>query len=169
VKPVVFLCAWSCAVTLPLAAQSLPSDISISQGSCATGVHLITKNATVPEILRRLADDLPFELKIEGDSDVRLSLDLTMQAPQLVRQLASSESIIIAQSRDSNCPGQSRIVKVWLIAKGDARVADSPRLPSTAIRQIDEQSRQAREAYQDYVRLHGKPPPGEEEEVTKHN
>ena len=34
-------------------------------------------------------------------------------------------------------------------------------------RRFDEMSRQAREAYETYVRIHGKPPPGEEEEVTR--
>jgi len=64
----------------------------------------------------------------------------------------------------------ARIVKVWVLPKAKEGKLDRTFPAQTSqeqARRFDEMSRQAREAYEAYVRIHGKPPPGEEEEVTK--
>ena len=64
----------------------------------------------------------------------------------------------------------SRIVKVWVLPKakdGNVARAVTTQTPPEQSRRFEEMSRQAKEAYQDYVRIHGKPLPGEEQEEVK--
>jgi hypothetical protein len=93
-----------------------------------------------------------------------------MPAPELVAKLSPMDSVIVAQARDPRCPWQHRIVKVWVLPKTKEGKLDRTFPAQTSqepTRRFDEMSRQAKEAYEAYVRIHGKPPPGEEEEVTK--
>jgi hypothetical protein len=87
-----------------------------------------------------------------------------------VAKLSPTDSVIVAQARDPRCPWQHRIVKVWVLPNAMEgkldRTVPAPTSQEQA-RRFDEMSRQAREAYEAYVRIHGKPPPGEEEELTR--
>jgi hypothetical protein len=68
------------------------------------------------------------------------------------------------------CPERERIVKVWVLPTAKQVILDRAapaQTPQEQSRRFEEMARQAKEAYQTYVQIHGRPPPGEEEEVAK--
>jgi hypothetical protein len=159
-----------CVIPFIAGAQSPGGEIRISPGACSS-VQLVARNAPLSDVLKRLAQSLDFQLQFEGDTDSVVNMDVAMPAPELVAKLVSTDSVIVTQSRDPRCPAQYRIVKVWVLPK--AKGATAPRAVVTTqtspeqSRRFDEMSRRAKEAYDDYVRIHGKPPPGEEQEEVK--
>jgi hypothetical protein len=93
-----------------------------------------------------------------------------MPAAELIAKLSAADSIIVTQARDPRCPAQNRIVKVWLLPKAHGNAVMDRTIRPEVSRQTqshEEMSRQRKEAYEAYVRIHGKPPPSEEEEVAK--
>jgi hypothetical protein len=151
-------------------AQSAGPEIQISPGNCTSGVHLVARDARLSDVLGRLSESLAFQLQFEGNTDSVVNVNVSMPAPELVAKLSPMDSVIVSQAPDPRCPRQHRIVKVWVLPK--AKESKLDRLPSAQTsqeqaRRFDEVSRQAKEAYEAYVRIHGKPPPGEEEELTR--
>ena len=156
--------------TFVAGAQSTGSKIEISVGNCTSGVHLVARNALYSDVLERLAQALGFLLVLEGNSGSVVNVDMSMPAPELVARLSPTESVIVNQSRDPRCPGQNRIVKVWVLPTAQPGKLDRAVPTQTSqeqSRRFEEMSRQAKEAYQTYVQIHGRPPPGEEEDVVK--
>ena len=151
-------------------AQAAAPEIRISPGNCTSGVHLVARDARLSDVLERLSESLAFQLQFEGNTDSVVNVNVSMPAPELVAKLSPTDSVIVAQARDPRCPWQHRIVKVWVLPKAKEgkldRTIPAPTSQEQA-RRFDEMSRQAREAYEAYVRIHGKPPPGEEEEVSR--
>ena len=159
-----------CVAAFAAGAQSAGSKIEISAGNCTSAVHLVARNALLSDVLERLAKSLGFVLRFEGNSGAVVNVDMSMPAPELVARLSPMESVIVTQSRDPRCPGQNRIVKVWVLPTMQQGKLDRPVPAQTSqeqSRRFEEMSRQAKEAYQTYVQIHGRPPPGEEEEVAK--
>jgi len=151
-------------------AQSAGPEIQISSGNCTSGVHLVARDARLFDVLERLSESLAFQLQFEGNTDSVVNVNVSMPAPELVARLSPMDSVIVTQARDPRCPRQHRIVKVWVLPKAKEGKLDRtlPAQPSQEqARRFDEISRQAREAYEAYVRIHGKPPPGEEDEATR--
>jgi hypothetical protein len=151
-------------------AQSAGPEIEISQGNCTSGVHLVARDARLFDVLERLSESLAFQLQFEGNAESVVNVNLSMPAPELVAKLSAMDSVIVAQARDPRCPWQHRIVKVWVLPKAKEGKLDRTVPAQTSqeqARRFDEMSRQAREAYEAYVRIHGKPPPGEDEELTR--
>jgi hypothetical protein len=158
-------------IPLLAGAQSPGAEIRIDPGSCSSGVQLIARNALLSDVLKRLAQSLDFQLQFEGNTDSIVNMNVAMPAPELVVKLSPMDSVIVTQSRDPNCPAQNRIVKVWVLPKAKdadvARAAVRMEPSQQQPRSLEEMSIQAKEAYEAYVRIRGKPPPGEPEEVTK--
>jgi hypothetical protein len=151
--------------------QPSGAEIRIDPGDCAAGgIHLVARDARLSDVLERLAESLGFQLQFDGATDSMVNIDAIMPAPQLVAKLSPGDSMIVSQSRDPHCPRQYRIVKVWVLGKTkDGKDGSVVRTesPQERGRRLDEMSRQAREAYELYVRTHGGPPPGVEEEAAK--
>ncbi len=171
---------------LALVASCSPAvadDIQIKIGDCKSGVELVARNAPLSKVLERLAESLSFTLENEGHGDRMISVNISGRGSDVIKRLLSShERFMVAHARDPRCPGQSRVSRLWLFSDGQAtasrqdRPAAKPvakRTPVTEIgtpeqlRANEERSRQLKQAYDTYVNLHGKPPPGEEEEAAR--
>jgi len=161
--------------------------IHITPGDCRSGVQLVARDAPLAEVLKRLAESLAFELRYEADEGRVISVNATRPPAELISSLSAQDSIIVTQAKDPKCPGHDRVVKVWVLptAEGAARdrvsapVARSSSTAAPSVRaiareqvirgssELEEQSRRAKTAYDEYVRIHGVPPPGVEEEAAK--
>jgi hypothetical protein len=167
--------------------EALAQGIQITPGDCRSGVQLVARDAPLAQVLKRLAQALGFELRYEGDEGRIISVNATRPPVELVSSISPQDSIIVTQAKDPGCPGRNRVVKVWVLptAQGTARdrlsapVARSSSNPAPSARpvareqvirgssELDEQSRRAKAAYDEYVRIHGTAPPGVEEEAAK--
>ena len=162
---------------LLVCAVASAQEIDVKVGDCKTGVRLIARDAPLSAVLERLAQSLKFQLHVETNADALVNVDMTAPAPDLIAALAAQERVMVSRAADPRCPGQSRVVRVWVLPKGDAVAApkETKKAPvaetRTATRQDlrghAEKSRQLKEAYDAYVKQHGKPPPGEEEEAAR--
>jgi len=79
--------------------------------------------------------------------------------PELIAKLSPIDNLIIAQARDPLCAGRSRVVKVWLLSKGNQgspKPAAGATPPTRAISEAE--VRQARENDNMYRKAHGMPP-----------
>ena len=156
------------------AVAAVSQTIEISPGNCGTGVHLAVRQALLADVLKQLAQALDFELRYEGDEKRRIDMNATRPAVELISSLAPQDSIIVTQAKDAKCPGHNRVVKVWVLpaskqTTSDARPSARPAARELVIRgsaELEEQSRRAKAAYDEYVRLHGVPPPGVPEEAA---
>jgi hypothetical protein len=172
-----------CAPLLFASAHSAGKEIRVSAGDCASGVRLVAHDARLSEVLKRLSETLDFQLEFKATSDPVITIDVSRPAPELVSRLSPSESVIVTQAQDPRCPGQYRIVKVWVLPKSKnepgVSLVQTPR-PSPPqlsaptvysspeqIRRIEELSRLRKESYDAYVKEHGVPPPSQEEENAK--
>jgi len=178
------LCRYlSMVALLATGSPAIADDIQIKVGDCKSGVELVARNAPLSKVLERLAESLSFQFENEGHVDRIVTLKLSGRGPELIAKvLSSQERFMVAHARDPRCPGQSRVSRLWLFSDGQAtasrqdRPAAKPvakRTPVTEIgtpeqlRANEERSRQLKQAYDTYVNLHGKPPPGEEEEAAR--
>jgi hypothetical protein len=170
-----------CVPLLLASARLAGKEILVSQGDCASGVHLVARDARLSEVLKRLSETLGFQLEFKATSDPVISIDVSRPAPELVAGLSPSESVIVTHAQDPRCPRQYRIAKVWVLPKAtsDAAPTATPRPASTApsaptvlsspeqIRRVEEMSRLRKQLYDAYVKEHGVPPPSQEEENAK--
>lgn len=171
-----------CGVALSLLVSSAtfaaaPGDIQVKVRNCKAGVELVARDAPLARVLERLAESLAFQLHIEAPADNLVNLHLTARAPDLITAVAGQDRVMVSQARDPRCPGQSRVVKVWLLPKGESRAAlpsaNTTRTPVTEtatrdqLRAHEERSRQLKQEYDAYVKTHGRPPPGEEQEEAR--
>jgi hypothetical protein len=74
-------------------------------------------------VLNRLAQTLDFQLSFESENDPLVSITANREPSELVAALAPSENISVAQARNPRCPNRERIVKVWVLPKGQRNVA----------------------------------------------
>src|SRR5580698_1626903 len=87
------------ASTLALAQQ-----IQIGMGDCASGVHLVARGARLSNVLAELSAKLGFSLQFESNSDPVINVDVSRQGPEMVTKLSPSDSVIVTQERDPDCP-----------------------------------------------------------------
>jgi len=172
----------ACAPPFGLAAVS---NIEIRVRDCRSNIDVEVRNARLSDVLARLAKALDFKVRIEG-ADPLINFSRSAPAPEIVAALAAEHgSFMIQHASDSRCPGMSRVSMLWLTPKASASAsppapqakigAAQPRavvVPVTEtatreqLRRIEEDAARRKEAYEIYVRLNGKPPPGEPEEVA---
>jgi hypothetical protein len=180
----------SIAGALACSAAFADGEITITPGDCVNGVHLSARQAPLQSVLQALAKALDFELKYEGDPARVISINATRPPVDLVSALSPQDSIVVTQAPDPRCKARHRIVKVWVLASGKAttpgtsqsakttRPASTPERPvKVGVNEtvlppsdaLEEQSRRAKEAYDAYVRAHGKPPDGIQQEEVKND
>ena len=164
--------------------RPMAQTVDIKQLDCNNGVRLVARQAPLQDVLRQLARTLDFQLQFDGSDGALIDIDATRLPVELVGLLSPQESTIVTQARDPRCPGRNRIVKVWVLSAkqtiardggGKAIVRETP--PGKPVfekervvrgtRELDEESRRLKAAYDEYVRTHGVPPPGVEEEAAK--
>jgi len=171
-------------------APALADEIQIKVGDCKSGVEVVVRNAPLSKVLERLAESLSFQLENEGQGDRLITLNVSGRGSDVIAKLLSAhERFMVAHARDPRCPGQSRVSRLWLFSSGQEQgqgqptaarknqpSASKPVLKQTPVTEIgtpeqlranEERSRQLKQDYDTYVRLHGKPPPGEEEEAAR--
>jgi len=131
----------------------IAAEIRIEGGDCASGVHLVARDARFRDVLERLAEKLDFQLRFEGSADPIVNVDITRPSGELVARISPADSVIVTEARDPKCNGQKRVVKVWVLPTGD-RNASVPARPSTpaAAPPLDEAARTI-------LRGHGMIPP----------
>jgi hypothetical protein len=149
-------------------------QISITQGDCNFGVDLITRDAKLSDVMKRLAETLKFDLHFASADDPIVTIEARNQAPKLLAGLSRTHSLLISQRSDPNCPGHYRIVKVWVLANGQKTavlatpvVKKEAPLPKEAPQlnhlvptdRAEDLARKARENYEAHVKKHGTPPP----------
>jgi hypothetical protein len=163
-------------------------ELQIKPGDCTSGVHLVARQVPLERILGQLAQALGFELVYEGERGKPIDVDATRPPVELVTSLSPQDSMIVTQGPDPRCKGRNRVVKVWVLPRTKAAVpqgassapvagtvAPPRRSPVSTVKEhvirpspeLEEQSRRAKAAYDEYVRTHGKAPPGEEEEAAR--
>ena len=136
---------------------ALADEIRITSGDCASGVHLVARDAHVSDVLKRLAQALDFQLSFESESDPLVNIDAALQPSDFVARLAPYENISTIQASDPRCPHRTRILKLWVLSKAGGSPS-RPALPPTQARPVEEtaeQARQAQEGIDLYLKSHG--------------
>ena len=165
---------WSLVATAVLVAlvsdgRALAEEIRISADRCSPEVHLVARDAHVSAILKRLAERLQFQLRVDSADDPLLSIDTRGHLYDLLVRLAPTGNLAMIMERirdDPRCPDQLRILEVWVLPKGQE---DQPR-PATAAPQAmppqptPAQARLARDwqsGIDPYLEAHGFDPEGQ--------
>jgi hypothetical protein len=108
---------------LALGPAAFADEIRIDGGDCAPAIRLVARDARLSDVLKRLAQVLDFQLSFESENDPLVSINANREPSDLVAVLAPSENISMAQARNPRCPNRERIVKVWVLPKGQRDVA----------------------------------------------
>jgi hypothetical protein len=164
---------------------SSASEVVVTVGHCQAGIELMTDGAPLSTVLGKLSESLGFRLHFEQQHDPPVRVRMSATGPELVSSLLSTHGrFMMTTSRDPRCPGQLRVARVWVLPAGEAAAAlrparPQPPAPSVAkppatvtatpeeLRRAEERSRQLKQAYDAYVKAHGHPPPGEEQEEAR--
>ena len=181
---------WAFAACVLAASPSVASDVQIRVRDCRSNVDLIARDARLSDVFGRLAKALDFQLHMEGVPDRLVALSMSAPAPELVAVLAAEHgSFMIRHTTDARCQGRQRVAIVWLtpksakpvapgaVAANVSPVATGSAKPRTVVpvtetatrerlRQVEEDARRRKEAYEIHVRRYGKPPPPEPEEAA---
>jgi hypothetical protein len=162
---------------------SAASNIEIRVGDCRSNVEVEARNVRLSDVLARLAKTLDFKMRMEG-ADPLVNISMSAPAPDVVAALAAEHgSYMIQHASDARCPGVRRVSMLWLTPKAtlsasapagkvNTSQARAPVVPVTEtatperLRRVEEDAARRKEAYEIYVRLNGKPPPGEPEEAA---
>src|SRR5205809_3414632 len=107
---------------LALGPTAFADEIRISGSDCAPVIRLVARDARLSDVLKRLAQMLDFQLSFESENDPLVSINANREPSELVGVLAPSENISLAQARNPRCPNRERIVKVWVLRKGQRNV-----------------------------------------------
>lgn len=162
---------------------AVAGDIVVRAGDCRSAVELSATHERVTDVLARLATALDFQLRVDGTVESRVTLEMSAPAPELIAAVAAAHgSFMIRHARDARCPGRTRVAAIWLTASA-ARASSPQATPASVskprpaivavtetatpqrLRQVEDDARRRQLAYEDHVRHHGKPPPGEPEEI----
>jgi hypothetical protein len=123
-RPIIRIAGIGCGfAALALGPAAFADVIRVNGGDCAPAVHLVARDARLSDVLKRLAQVLDFQLSFESENDPLVSINANREPSELVAVLAPSENISMAQARNPRCPSRERIVKVWVLPKGQRNVA----------------------------------------------
>ena len=150
-----------CAAALLSAAFAHADEIRVTGGDCAGAVRLVAHDARLSAVLKQLAQTLGFQVSYESDNDPLVTVNASREPIDLLALLAPAENISIAQARNPRCPNRDRIVKVWVLSKGQknlARAAMTPQADANAA----EQARKEKEGAAMILQAHGLPVPAEQ-------
>jgi hypothetical protein len=150
-------CAALAAATLFASPLALAEEIRISGGDCASGVHLVARDAHFSDVLKRLAQALDFQLSFESESDPLVNIDAAIQPGDFGARLAPDANISATQASDPRCPHQTRIVKLWVLSKAQGNPSRTAVFPPQVrpAQETAEQARQAKEGIDLYMKSHG--------------
>jgi hypothetical protein len=123
-RPIIRIAGIGCGfAALALGPAAFADVIRISGGDCAPAIRLVAHDARLSDVLKQLAQTLDFQLSFESENDPLVSINANREPSELVAALAPSENISLAQARNPRCPNRERIVKVWVLPKGQRNVA----------------------------------------------
>ena len=128
---IVVTIALSMAALTPTS-TALADVIRINGSDCAPAIRLVVQDARLSDVLKRLAQTLDFQLSFESENDPLVSINANREASELVAILAPSENISLTQARNPRCPSRERIVKVWILPKGQRNVVRATTSQPTA-------------------------------------
>jgi hypothetical protein len=131
------------------AACAVAGEVRVTHARCAAEVQVAARDAPLSAVLKKLATVLDFELRFDSQSDPLVTLDATERAELLPARLGSSQNVTTLLERDPRCPGEQRIVKVWVLPGSAARTSVA------ALRQSEEQALRAKEGADMILRAHG--------------
>lgn len=140
-----------CAVAAALPALCAPAEarLEVRKGDCRSGVNVAAHGVRLSEVLGKLSETLEFQYRFEGERDPLLDIELVRQPVDLVKALARDQNLTLIQARDRACPNRDRIVRVWVLPKGNEGAARPLAAPAPVI------SPEAQKAYEDYLSAHG--------------
>jgi hypothetical protein len=118
--------AAAAVATLLASPPVLGDEIRIDRGDCSAGVHLVARGARLSDVLKGLAQSLDFQLSFEADSDPLINVDATMRPGELLARLASDGNISATVRSDPRCPGQTQIVRLWVLSTGRSNLQRPP-------------------------------------------
>ncbi|HEY3178210.1 MAG TPA: hypothetical protein VGL25_04960 [Casimicrobiaceae bacterium] len=150
---------------LVLGPMAVAGEIRISGGDCTSSVGLVARDARLSDVLKRLAQTLDFQLSFEAESDPVVSVSASRDPIELLTVLAPSENISVTQARNPRCPYRDRIIKVWVLPKGQKTATRAP--ATQAPPNADTAAEQAKKAQQGadmILRSHGIPTSQPEEQ-----
>jgi hypothetical protein len=173
------------AACVPPVGLSAASNLEIRVRDCRSNVEVEARNVRLSDVLGRLAKALDFKMRMEG-VDPLINVSLSAPAPDVVAALAAEHgSFMIQHAIDARCPGMSRVSMLWLAPKATlsaappvqgGKIITSQTRPAVVpvtetaspeqLRRVEEDAARRKQAYEIYVRKHGKPPPGEPEEAA---
>jgi hypothetical protein len=133
-------------------------DISVDGGYCASGVHLIARDAHLSAVLKRLAQTLNFQLRFESENDPLISIDTARQPNDLVVHLVRSENVSMTEVREPRCPDRGRILQVWVLPKGQEGQASRPAPKALLLQPTPEEARLSQDGIDTVLRAHGVDP-----------
>ena len=145
-------------------APAVADEIRVSGGDCAGTVRLVARDARLSAVLKRLAQALDFQVSFESDSDPLINVSATREPVDLVGLLAPSENVSLTQARNPRCPNRERIVKVWVLPKGQKNFVRAAMAPQPPDASVAEQARKEREGAEMILKSHGIPTPQPEEQ-----
>ena len=151
------------AGTLLAGIPARAEEIRITAGECAAAVRLVARDAPLSAVLKRLGRALGFQLSFESDSDPRITVDATREPIGLLAILAPAENLSLTQARNPRCAGQERIVKVWVLPKGQKNVVQAALTVPQPDANAAEQARRQQEGAAMILQAHGIPNPQPEE------
>ena len=143
------------------APSAFGDEIRVSGGDCAGVVRLVARDAPLSAVLKRLAQALDFQFSFESDSDPLINVNTSREPVDLLGLLAPSENISIAQARDPRCPNRDRIVKVWILSKGQKSPLRAAMAPQADVKTA-EQAQKEKEGAAMILQAHGIPVPDEQ-------
>jgi hypothetical protein len=143
---------------------ALADEIRVSGGDCAGAVRLVARDARLSAVLKRLAQALDFQVSFESDNDPLINVTATREPVDLVGLLAPSENVSLTQARNPRCPNRERIVKVWVLPKGQKNFVRAAMAPQPPDASAAEQARKEKEGAEMILKSHGIPTPQPEEQ-----
>jgi hypothetical protein len=174
------------AAPAPEPAQTqTPVQVQVRERGCRQGVELVADNAPLAAVLQRLSSTLGFRLEVEGQLIGTVSKRATAEPARLLAELlVAQQGHAIWYTSDPRCAQQRRLARVRIVARaaafagatsaaGPGLVVDPSRAPATEtatpqqLREVERAASRRKEEYSAYLRGHGEPPPGVQEEAAR--
>jgi hypothetical protein len=138
--------------------SALAQEIRVNGGNCASGVHLVAREARLADVLKRLAQALDFQLSFESENNPLVTVDAKGTPTELVARLAPFGNISMTQARNPGCPPRERIVNVWVLPNSPGGPTQVAATSPQATQAQEEQARKEQEGFDLVLKSHGVAP-----------
>jgi hypothetical protein len=135
-------------VVMPVAA----GEVRVIHARCASEVQVVARDVPLSEVLKKLSTVLGFQLRFESDSDPRITIDAIERMERLHLRLGTSDNIAMMLEKDPRCPGQQRIVRMWVLPVGSGGL---PRPSVAALQKDEDRARREKANVEAFMRTHG--------------